>query len=158
MKNQTQEKLDSDIDQMFDSLESNIVTVEKAETKGNKKMQKIRTCLDIKIGQTVRQGDIYVTRIDPKKVQKGNLIINRKLAPGNSVGASHAVMEDPQVKLYKSTAPLRTGMIEAMRGPVIMAEKEFSIIHQKHAWDKLPAGCYEVTYQMDFATKQRALD
>lgn len=170
MTTQTATETDFDIDILFDTIEKNIEANHQKETSGNK-IQKIRDMQHMKIGQTTRQGDIYITRLDPAKVKLGKVVINRQLAPGTSIGSSHRVGEDPRVHLHeylfedeKTDYPihLKPGhearVIRQILGPVIVADNAFTIFHQKHAWVKLAPGCYHVTYQMDAKTRLRALD
>jgi hypothetical protein len=43
-------------------------------------------------------------------------------------------------------------------GPIIEATEAFMIQHPEHAHFQLPAGTYQVTYQLDFATRERVRD
>lgn len=166
MTTMTQTNHASSVAEFFDDLESNIVECQKAaevakvsEKKGNK-IQQIRECWD-KDGNpiTSRQGDIYIR---PLKSTEGLDLstpeVSRQLAPGNSIGASHVVQDSPHVKLFKFKGQVPKGMAPIQMGPIIEASTEFTIFHGKHAFMKYPAGTYHVTYQLDWMTKQRALD
>lgn len=170
MITKTDKLIDFDIDSIFDTIEINIKQNHENETSG-RKIQKIRDLTHMRIGQTTRQGDIYITKLEPEKVKLGSVVVNRQLAPGQSIGSSHRVGDDPQVNLYKYIfedektdypAHLKPGhearVIRQILGPVIVADNAFTIFHQKHAWVKLAPGCYHVTYQMDARTRMRALD
>jgi hypothetical protein len=125
----------------------------------------IRKIPSIKIGQSVRQGDIYITRFDP--AQKTINLKNRitlevsqycvkgldQLVPGTTTGSRHCVTQTPEVRVKIN--PQNT---QSLLGPIIEADTTFTVTHPKHAHMELPAGHYFVTYQLNAVTRQRVKD
>ena len=107
------------------------------------------------VGKSIRQGDIYITRL--KDAPKGVVPLaptsesGYQLAPGNTKGSRHCV-SSTNVKAFTLEKP---GITD---GPVIVASDRFSLTHPEHAWFDLPAGTYQVTYQLDFVRQQRSKD
>jgi hypothetical protein len=116
-----------------------------------KPFPKQRDANNLTIGKTVRQGDIYITRINsiPNDLKKLDI---RQLAEGNSKGSRHIVSEgciiyeNPQKDLFQ--------------GHLIDATKEgFCLSHPEHGWiNNFPKGCYSVSHQIDFNRQQRVKD
>ena len=131
----------------------------------------------IKIGQSIRQGDIYVKRLDPteensiKQPQRDNQTNSFKevpvkifvkdyitpgqnqLVPGFTMGSRHMVEQTDKVKVFIN--PTTTSPIV---GPVIVAKDRFTISHPQHAHFSLPEGCYGVFYQINGQTLNRVKD
>jgi hypothetical protein len=124
------------------------------------------------ISDHVRQGDIYITRIHPTKnstfetgqdkvtVSPKDYITKAKevdgvvqLVPGMSTGSRHIVRPNAKVRVM-----LNPKNNNALIGPIIEAETRFCVEHPKHAHMDLPAGTYQVTYQLNAATQQRVRD
>ena len=103
-----------------------------------------RVIKKIEIGQSIRQGDIYLTRIDsvPNGLTK---TANTQLAVGKTQGSRHVVVGVKTI--YAGTGVLI--------GPVLVAEKRFTLTHPEHGHFSMPAGTYQTTYQRDYA-KERA--
>ncbi len=125
-----------------------------------RKMPQVREVVDLPIGNVVRQGDLYIQRVE--SAEKGALRTSLQLVPGNTIGSSHSVVESPHVKTFESLAKPVTETFGLDRkivrfpGPVIVALKPFSISHKKHGWmSQLPAGTYQTFQQCDY-TRQRA--
>jgi len=121
----------------------------------------VRVIDKIEVGQAVRQGDVYVSKIadfDKKEYEISN---DFKLAPGNTPGSRHYV--DTSVKVWKRknsnsdlVAKNEVGCI--CYGPVIEAEKSFKVTHPEHADFYMPAGVYQISYQVDPVQMRRVLD
>jgi len=113
-------------------------------------------------GDVVRQGDLYLTRLDcepPGGVPSGA----RQLAPGTTRGARHVVQGDCDVLQVPERAA-----VEALRrvipgadasqivGPVIRARGPATITHPEHGDRTLPGhSCYLVTYQRAWSAEDR---
>jgi hypothetical protein len=124
--------------------------------KSAKTLQEVRVIQEMKIGQVVRQGDIYLERI--KSIQgKGKEVKSRQLAPGTSKGSRHIVQEGEKIKIFQS-APELKNKFQFQVGPAIESEKEFSVTHPEHATIKMPAGCFQVYFQADILRQQRVKD
>lgn len=107
----------------------------------------------------IRQGDVYLIAI--KSLTKDwPETTNRQLAPGLSLGSRHVVEGDVELWATPSVnlvlAQRNEGSILA--GPQIRAKERFKIVHPRHAHFSLPAGLYQVAYQMDPATARRVVD
>lgn len=112
----------------------------------------------IAIGEHVRQGDVYLQRID-KRTADWKATTNRQLAPGTSQGSRHIV--DGSMKLYASpdARPLdRTGNTVRLLGPQIVAKEPFMLTHPEHAHFQMPAGVYQCSYQLDWSSQQAVRD
>lgn len=116
-----------------------------------KPFPKQRNAEKLTIGKTVRQGDIYITRIKtiPKNLKKLDI---RQLAEGNSKGSRHIVSEGCIV--YENSKKT------LFDGPIIDATKEgFTLTHPEHGWiNNFPKGCYNVSYQIDYIRQERVRD
>lgn len=116
---------------------------------------RVREVESMKIGDVVRQGDIYITRV-AKNHKHGGLTENRQLAMGNSKGSRH--MADENFTIFKGTTLPAGFMDGTFLGPFIETEVRANIMHPEHSWVSLPAGCYQITHQTDLKTRQRVLD
>lgn len=114
-------------------------------------VSKTRLVPKMKVGQAVRQGDIYLTAIDkmPKGYEK---VVNNgslQLVPGSSQGSRHVI---------ENTAGITIHMIKngsELMGPVLEATKAFTITHPEHAHVVLQPGLYHTTFQKDWAEEER---
>lgn len=101
------------------------------------------------VGKSIRQGDIYLTRIDgvpsanTKEEQSG------QLAPGSTQGSRHTVQLSKTLQVFSNPSNN-----SPLRGPVVSSSKDFTLSHPEHADFKLPAGDYQVTYQQDWAEEE----
>jgi hypothetical protein len=131
----------------------------------------------IKVGEAIRQGDIYVMRLAPtadnfiKQPQRDNqtnsfkdnpvkIVVKdyitpgqNQLVPGFTMGSRHMVEQTDKVKVLIN--PTTTSPIV---GPVIVAKDRFTISHPQHAHFSLPEGCYGVFYQINGQTLNRVKD
>jgi hypothetical protein len=125
-----------------------------------KHLPAVRVITNMKIGEVVRQGDIYIERI-PAITAKGKPVKSRQLAPGTTKGSRHIVDESPSVTLWESK-PRLEGKAAFQIGPAIEAKCDFSITHPEHAWIKFVVGkatqFFQVWFQADFVRKERARD
>lgn len=113
---------------------------------------------EIEVGQFVRQGDVYIVRIEAV-CASNKPTANRQLAPGSTLGSRHTVDDavevlEPLVMMQRIES--KRGL--AFRGPQIKSDTRFTVSHPEHADISLPAGCYEVQFQSDWATQNRARD
>lgn len=111
----------------------------------------------MKVGEIVRQGDIYIHRVDDKH-EHGAELDSRQLAQGFSQGSRHVA--EPPSKVYEGTT--RPGSSTAngtvFLGPLVKSDVEFTISHPQHANVTLGAGTYQITHQMDVKTLMRVRD
>lgn len=115
----------------------------------------VRRIKDIAVGKVVRQGDIYLHRVDADH-PKGKARKDRQLALGTTMGSRH-VAESP-AKVFEGAAAPTWCDQRTFLGPLIVAEKRFTVTHPEHAHVCLPAGTYQVTHQMDARTMERVKD
>ncbi len=118
---------------------------------------KIRRIETMDIGKIVRQGDIYIHRVDDKH-KRGEEAGSRQLAIGESMGSRH-IAEAPSMIFQGAAAPeWYTNRFTPLLGPCIVSKERFVITHPEHAHVDLPAGTYQITHQMDARTQRRAID
>lgn len=115
----------------------------------------VRFIKEIAVGQIVRQGDIYIHRVNEDHAS-GKEMKSRQLALGNSQGSRH-IAESPAKILEGTTLPEWCDR-RTFLGPLVKAEKRFTITHPEHAHVSLPKGTYQVTHQMDARTMDRVQD
>lgn len=125
-----------------------------------KHLPDVRVITNMKIGEVVRQGDIYIERVSAIAA-KGKAVKSRQLAPGTTKGSRHIVDESPSVTLWESNPGLANKTAFQV-GPAIEAKGDFSITHPEHAWIRFVVGnvpqFFQVWFQADFARKERAKD
>ena len=123
-------------------------------------LPEVRVIKSMKVGEVVRQGDIYIERVSALE-GKGKAVKSRQLAPGTTKGSRHIVDESPSVTLWESKPSLE-GKAAFQIGPAIEAKGDFSITHPEHAWIKFVVGkvaqSFQVWFQADFVRKERAQD
>lgn len=108
----------------------------------------------MKVGEVVRQGDIYIHKVAANH-KRGNRQTHNQLAQGTSKGSRH-MAESPAICYEGTTLPSYAK--EAFLGPMIESTQRFTISHPEHAHISLGAGCYQITHQMDARTLQRVRD
>ena len=117
-----------------------------------------RTVDTIDIGQFARQGDVYLVKIDSIKFLKTT--DNRQLAPGSTLGSRHTV--DGSVSVFVNPYGAQVERINEAKfrcvGPQIESKDRFTVSHPEHADISLPAGCYQVMFQVDAANQRRVAD
>lgn len=121
-----------------------------------------RTLRRIEIGQRVHQGDVYLTRVQDAHPRGARLGTNQ-VAVGTNVGSRH-VAEGAGVEVFVGQAyppdfsEPQGVQPNSLLGPVVVSPAAFTLTHPEHAHHKLPAGCYQVTYQADLATNRAVVD
>jgi hypothetical protein len=108
----------------------------------------VRIVRHIQVGQAIRQGDLYVTRISDTPETFTQETQDTQLAPGTSKGSRHMVTETPSLKIFKDPNS------DALTGPVIESDEDVTITHPEHADFVLPCGTYQVAYQRDYAYEE----
>ncbi len=101
-------------------------------------------------GDTFRQGDIYIEKIESVSNQfKLNRNHAAQLAPGTTKGSRHILDSLDGVAIY--TDPEANALI----GPVLLTTEKRTVVHPEHGDVILPAGCYAITYQRAYADDLR---
>jgi hypothetical protein len=98
----------------------------------------VRACAP---GEAVRQGDVYLYALAAPP-RHGAELSSRQLAPGTSVGSRH-VLAGPGALHARA-------ILDAHDGPYLHARSRVTITHPEHAHISLPAGWYEVRFQVDY--------
>lgn len=119
------------------------------------------------IGKGVRQGDVYLVRV-PDSWVHGEPRKGRQIADGTSIGQRHCIARSSDVTIFEGAPDAAERMYTAgyaervplgmSCGPVVVAKGRLLNTHPEHAHYGLPAGTYQVLYQMDESTRQRVLD
>lgn len=120
-----------------------------------KAVAEMRVVEAIAVGKVVRQGDIYIHRVNDDHV-RGAQTEGRQLAMGQSTGSRHVAEAPAQV--FEGIKAPEWCAFRIFLGPVIEAKDRFVVTHPEHAHVSLPAGVYQVTHQMDARTGKRVVD
>lgn len=122
----------------------------------------VRVIDKIEVNQWVRQGDVYLVRLDDNvDLSEYSHTQNRQIALGNTEGARHMVYDTVEVFKNKSKEygeVKQNGIGFQSFGPILRSATQFSVCHPEHADISLPSGTYQVLYQVDMKTMQRVLD
>lgn len=125
----------------------------------------IRIARRLEIGRAIHQGDVYVRRV-PDDHPRGAALGTRQVAVGEGVGSRH-VAEGEGVEVFAGDPACAPALLPKMSGsrerrlclgPVVVATGTWCLTHPKHAHHRLPAGTYQVTYQLDAKTRRAARD
>ncbi len=126
------------------------------EKAGKVRVDGLRDCRAMQIGQVVRQGDIYIHKVDAAH-PRGKETKNHQLAMGITLGSRH--IADDNFTVHEGTTLPSWVERGHFLGPCITTTKDTAMIsHPEHANVALGPGCYQVTHQMDIRTMQRARD
>src|SRR5690349_22119109 len=90
----------------------------------------VRHIAKMEIGKLVRQGDVYLHRVDAKHGH-GPKTQNRQLAIGTTNGSRH-IAEAP-AEVFEGTAAPEWATRGTFLGPLIKASERFTISHPEHA-------------------------
>lgn len=121
------------------------------------KKQDVRRVESMEKGDVVRQGDVYLVRIEDG-AGVGAERKNNQLAPGVSKGSRH-ILSGPATTYEPVGVPSGCGISDtALLGPVVVASDRVVVTHPEHAHIDLPAGKYQCLYQMDARTQRRVQD
>ena len=132
----------------------------------------VRDVRDLKIGEVIQQGDVYIHWM-PLDWPRGKLLGTRQIAVGNTVGARHVVVGlgfevyegvklPDYVKFVRLPARLREPAKKAILGPVVVLTSPLAtgegLPHPEHAHFILPCGVGQVQYQLDGKTMLAVMD
>ncbi len=132
-------------------IEDVVKTIEKESIAPN---QDTRIVKELAIGKGIRQGDVYLIRIDPSH-PIGEVLFTQQLVVGTVQGSRHIVEGG---KLYASTSWPKGISRTAILGPIVRAKKRFTVTHPEHAHFVLPAGTYQCIQQLDARTRKAVQD
>lgn len=115
-----------------------------------------RVVSNMKLSQAVRQGDVYLVKIE-KDVSGLKPLNGTQLVPGTTKGSRHCA-ESPARLFEDDGAEIKGIAPTALRGPVVDSPERFEVSHPEHAHISLPGGTYQALYQLDFKAQQRVAD
>lgn len=116
----------------------------------------LRQALTMKIGQVVRQGDIYIHKVKDSHPH-GERLKNHQLAQGLTMGSRH--IADETIEVYEGVKLPEWVARNHFLGPLLVCKKATSLIsHPEHSNIALGEGCFQVTMQMDIRTMKRVQD
>lgn len=124
----------------------------------------VRDVGELKIGQVIHQGDVYLHRV-PAEHPKGKLLGTRQIAVGTSVGSRH-VVEGAEVEVYEGKQ-YPEGFKEpegcqpnALLGPVVVVKGgTMTLTHPEHAHHCVTGEqTFQTTYQFDARTMRQVAD
>lgn len=135
--------------------------VNRTSVKTGPEIQVKQTCA---IGKGIRQGDIYVIRVNdsgPTQIEGFQTEVDpskcislggNQLAIGNTMGSRHTI-DNKQAKFFTDpTSETQTF------GGIVKSETRWCLSHPEHDhWD-MPEGTYAIFYQLDWSTQQRVRD
>lgn len=101
------------------------------------------------VGDTHRQGDIYITMLEGVPKGAKSIPNRRQLAEGSTQGSRHCIDSFDGVTMFEKKDKTQ------FDGPILMLEQERTIEHPEHGNVTLPPGCYGVTYQRDLDAEER---
>lgn len=102
------------------------------------------------IGDSFRQGDIYITlqsKVPTDYSEEKNP--RTQLAIGNTQGSRHCLENLVGVKVYRAKNP------DMLEGPYIKLSQPKVITHPEHGHVSLPIGVYSITYQRNLDELER---
>ena len=114
----------------------------------------------------LRQGDVYLTPVSDSW-PRGKETENMQLVAGNSQGSRHIAVGPMKVfepvPISEELAQLlpeaaNSNVIAVLAGPVLALDERCLITHPEHADLSIPAGTYQVTYQLDWRQQARVAD
>ncbi len=127
---------------------------EVTETAERNASPEVRKIDGMKIGEAVRQGDIYLHMVKDDHA-RGAATKNRQLAIGDTQGSRHILAGEAEV--FEGTKAPEWAP-NALLGPLFRLFKRATVTHPEHAHVDLEPGCYQVTHQMDARTLERVKD
>lgn len=109
------------------------------------------------IGKSVRQGDLYLHRVELNHLIGDELNI-RQIADGTSIGSRHVLLGDVRVYQGKQL-PSYVNKLWPLGCAFDVGNEGATVTHPEHAHiDICVKGRYVVTHQMDMQTMRRVSD
>lgn len=131
-----------------------IETLKNVDEGAKANVQETRRIKGMKVGQIVRQGDIYIHMVKDTHPH-GKRSKNHQLAMGNTQGSRHIAPVEAEVYEGKKSPEWAPN---ALLGPLFKLFKRATVTHPEHAHIDLETGCYQVTHQLDLKTLERVKD
>src|SRR5581483_12267114 len=126
-------------------------TFTKIQNAAQKTVPSLRIIDEMKTGDVIRQGDIYIERLARLPEKRGAKTTVTQLAIGQTQGSRHIIDPKPIGLVIYAPRPGAT----PLEGPIVSSKRNrFRLTHPEHGHFDLPAGVYQVTYQRDFARER----
>ena len=125
-------------------MATTVETFQKIEKKAAESAPFTRKIVNMEIGDVIRQGDVYIERVE--KIAPGKET-GRQLAAGNTQGSRHVASGD-SVTVYEATGD------NILLGPSIHATRGWTLTHPEHGHFEMPAGNFCVRFQRDYASER----
>lgn len=123
------------------------------ESKAKKEaVTETRDCTAMSVGQVVRQGDIYIHRVEADHAH-GLALKTNQLVPGTSQGSRHVAVGG---SAYEGTTLPTWCSEDTILGPCV--DGPFTVTHPEHAHCTFGPGRFQITHQMDARTLERVQD
>jgi hypothetical protein len=103
-----------------------------------------RRVTSMQVGEWVRQGDIYLDRVESIPDEYSIATMELQLAKGDTKGARHILEEKSSLRVFIKNQP------SPLDGPAFKSDEEIHVTHPEHGNMVLPAGSYVCTYQQDY--------
>ncbi len=133
--------------------------------------QEVRDHADMKLRHVAHQGDVYCHRIkDIPPAWNVEVSEHHQVALGATIGSRHIAEGDVIVLWPKSVdaamkeCPVKK-LVENLGngarfclGPIVKADKTWTLTHPEHAHHEFPAGTYLISYQLDYSRQRQVRD
>ena len=139
-------------------MKNAMTMLEAIEAAATRPVTDVRDATKLPIGESTRQGDVYVHRMPMRHKFTTKPTGERQVAVGTTIGARHVVEGD--VRVYREDiGRMPNWMDDILLGPVLLVGSEqATLTHPEHAHVVLGEGCWQVTYQMDERTRRAVQD
>ena len=107
-----------------------------------------RHITNMEIGQAIRQGDVYVKKVEEIPSEYNIPTMEMQIAKGDTKGSRHILEDTKSLRVMKKSSP------SPLDGPAIVSDDEIHLTHPEHPNFILPAGKYLSFYQQDFAREE----
>lgn len=102
-------------------------------------------------GEDVRQGDIYIVKLESVPRNFTEVKAEKQLAVGNTQGSRHCLDSLDGITMYRNKDA------DQFTGPVFVSSCERTITHPEHGDRILPPGVYLIGYQRNLDEMDRAM-
>jgi hypothetical protein len=108
----------------------------------------VRVITTMENGQAVRQGDLYITKVESLPAEYTERTNSMKLVDGKTKGSRHVLKKSKSLKVFLNPNA------NPLQGPGITTEERLLVKHPEHAYMDLVPGNYVVTYQRDYSAEE----
>lgn len=118
------------------------------EQQAEKNSNALRVVTKMEVGEAIRQGDVYVWRVESIPEEYNIPTMELQIAQGETKGSRHILEDSPTLRVFQKTT---RGPLD---GPAFKSDSPITLTHPEHAHFQLPAGCYISEYQQDYAAEE----